>query len=110
MVSRQVSLWVNEAPIQLEGFTQNFVEQVITGMVTSLKGTREIKSLKLSIKGAVVEINLNGILIPLNPFATKFMRNTITGMAFSLKGVDQIDELEISIIKQAHCLPKDQRL
>ncbi len=100
MVSRgQVSLCVNNSPIQLEGFAQSFVEQVVTGMVTSLKGTGKIKSSKLSIKGEVVEINLNGTLVPLNPFATKFMRNTVIGMVSSLKGVDQIDKLEISITK-----------
>lgn len=96
---RQVSLSVNNSPIRLEGFAQKFIEQTVTGIVTSLKGTGEIKSLKLSIKGEAAQINLNGTLVPVNPFVNKFISSTVIGMVSSLKGVGQVDELEVCITK-----------
>ena len=99
MASEKVCLSVNDAPIQLEGFVREFVEQVMTGIVTTLKGTGEIQSLKLSIKGEATQINLNGALVPVIPFVGEFIRNTVIGMVSSLKGVGQIDRLEISITK-----------
>ena len=97
MVPRKVSLCVNDATIPIEGFIQEFIERVLTGMLTVLKGTGEIKDVHLSIKGDIVDINLNNALVPVNPFVSKFIKNTVMGMVSSLKGVGQIDRLEISI-------------
>ena len=97
MASRQVSLSVNDVPIQLDGFAQGFIDHVVGGILTSLKGAREIQKTDLSIKGEAVEINLNNALVPINPFVSKIIRNTIIGMVSSLKGVSQIDRREISI-------------
>ncbi len=100
MALEQVSLLVNEAPIQLDGFVREFIIKVMAGIVATLKGTGEIQNLKLSIKGEAIEINLNGSLVPVIPFVGEFIRNTVIGMVSPLKGVgQQIDRLEISITK-----------
>ena len=98
MAPRKVNLFVNDIPIPIEDFVQEFIENVITGMLTVLKGTVEIKDVHLYIKGDIVEINLNNALVPVNPFANKFIRNTVVGMVSSLKGVGQINKLKISIM------------
>jgi hypothetical protein len=100
MASEKVSLSVNDVPIKLDGFVREFVIKVMTGIVATLKGTGEIQSLVLSIKGDATQINLNGAPVPVVPFVGEFIRNTVIGMVSPLKGVVQpIDRLEISITK-----------
>ncbi len=99
MTQGQVSLSVHDAPIQLEGFVLEFVEQVMTGIMATLKGTEEIQNLEFSSDGEAVSINLNGTPIPVTPFVAKFISNTVNGMVSTLKGVGQIDRLEITITK-----------
>jgi len=99
MASRQVSLSVNGVPIQIEGFVPEFIDRVVTGMLTGLKGAGEMHSINLSIKGEVVDINVNSAQVPVNPFVSKIFKNTTIGMVSSLKGVNQVDSLEISITK-----------
>ena len=97
MAQRKINLYVNDVPVPTEGFTQEFIERVIIGMLTELKGTGEIKDVQLSIKGNIVDININNTSISVNPFINKFIKNTVIGMVSSLKGVGQIDRLKISI-------------
>ncbi len=100
MASEKVSLSVNDVPIKLDGFVREFVIKVMTGIVATLKGTGEIESLELSIKGEETRINLNGSLVPVIPFVGEFIRNTVIGMVSPLKGVGQpIDRLKISITR-----------
>ena len=100
MVPEKVNLLVNDTSIKLDGFVREFIIKVMAGIVTTLKGAGEIQSLKLSIKGEAIEINLNGSLVPVIPFVGEFIRNTVIGMVSPLKGVAQpIDRLEISITK-----------
>ena len=96
----QVSLLVNNAPIELDDFTQSFIEHVISGILGGLKGTGEIKALDLSIdEGRQVSIDLNNALVPLNPFINEITKNIIMGMVSSLKGVSEINRLNITIKK-----------
>ncbi len=97
MTSRQVSLSVNDMPIELDYFVQGFIDHTVGGVVAALKGTGEIKSLDLSIEGDEVTVNLNGALVPTNLFANKIIRNTIAGIVSSLRGVSDIDKVNISI-------------
>jgi len=97
MASRQVSLSVNNTPIELEYFVQGFIDHTIGGMLAALEDTGEIGSLALSIDGDKVTINLNNAPVPINPFVNKIIRNTITGMISSLKGVNEINRVNISI-------------
>jgi len=96
-MTRQISLVVNDVPIELDYFVQGFIDHTISGMVEALEGAGEIKSLELSVEGGKVTVNLNGGVVPINPFVTKIIRNTIVGMVSSLKGVSEINRLNISI-------------
>ena len=96
-MTRQISLVVNDVPIELDYFVQGFIDHTISGMVEALEGTGEIKNLELSVEGGKVIINLNGGAVPINPFVAKIIRNTIVGMVSSLKGVSEINRLNISI-------------
>ncbi len=100
MTSRRVSLSVNGVAIPIDGFALAFVENVVVGMLTALKGVEEVRSVHLSVRGDIVDINLNGAPVPVNPFVSKFIRNTMVGMVSSLKGVGQIDSLAISLTEQ----------
>jgi hypothetical protein len=97
MASRQVSLSVNDVPIELDYFVQGFIDRVMGGMLAALKDTGEIESLDVSILGDTVTINLNNAMVPTNPFVNRITRNTIVGMVSSLKGVSNIDRVNLSI-------------
>lgn len=97
MASRQVSLSVNDAPIELDYFVQGFIDHVMGGMVAALRGTGEIESLDVSILEDTVTINLNNVMVPINPFVNRITRNTIVGMVSSLKGVSNTDRMNLTI-------------
>ena len=97
MASRQVSLSVNDAAVELDYFVQGFIDHVMGGMVGALRGTGEIESLDVSIVGDKVTIDLNNAAVPTNPFVNTITRNTIVGMVSSLKEVSNIDRMNLSI-------------
>ena len=99
-MTKQVTLSVNDASIELDHFTQGFIYHTVSGILASLNGTGEIGSLDLSIddSGQVI-INLNNALVPANTFVSKIIKNTIVGMVSSLKGVSEIKRLKITIKK-----------
>ena len=99
MASRQVSLSVNDVPVELDYFVQEFIDHVVGGILVGLKGTGEIKTVALSIKGHDVEINLNNAVVPINPFVNEIVGNTIKGMVSPLKGVGEINTLNINITR-----------
>jgi len=99
MASRQLSLSVNDIPIELDYFVQGFIDHTISGILAGLKGTGEIESLDVSIEGDKVIINLNNAVVPINPFVNKIIRSTIVGMVSSLKGVSEINRVNISTRK-----------
>ena len=97
-MTRQVSLSVNDVPINLECFIEEYLDHVIGGILGSLKDTEEIKSLALSINNeGQVTINLNDADVPIKYFPTEIIKSTILGMVSTLKGVDEIDRLDITI-------------
>ena len=96
-MTREVSLLVNDIPVVIEQFVQDFIYQTIGGMLAALKGTGEIKFLDIAIDGDEIRINLNNDPVPTNPFVSTFIRNTMVGMVSSLKGVSDTQKIEISI-------------
>ena len=84
MASRQVSLSVNDAPIELDYFVEGFIDHVVGGIIAGLKGTGEIEILDISIDADEVNINLNNDIIPVNLFASKIIRNTIATIGLGL--------------------------
>lgn len=97
MVTRQVRLTINDAPIELDHFVRGYIEHVVGGILSSLKGTEEIAGVDLSIAGDQVSIVLNDAAVPLNPFATRIIRNTMMGVVSSLRGVRAIERMQVSI-------------
>lgn len=93
----KVRLTVNDSPVPIVDFVQVFIEEVVTGMLSTLKGIDEIRSVELSIDGDDVDIKVNNSVLPSNEFVDKFVRNTVIGMITSLKDVGQTNKLEISI-------------
>jgi hypothetical protein len=87
MPSSEVHLTVNDAPIELDRFVRGYIDNVVGGILASLKGTGAIRGVDLSIEGDHVSIVLNDAAIPLNPFATRIIRVTMAGMVSALKGV-----------------------
>ena len=97
-MTKQVSLSVNDVPINLDYFAQDYIDHVVGGILSSLKDTGEIESLELAIGNeGQVTINLNGSVIPLKYFPNEIIKSTILGMVSTLKGVGEIDRLEITI-------------
>ena len=96
-MTRQVSLSVNDIPIELDHFAQGFIDRTMGGILLALKDTGEIKSLIAVIEGDKVILDLNNTELALNPFVTKIIRNTVTGMISSFKGVSEINKIRISI-------------
>jgi hypothetical protein len=76
-----------------------YLDHVTGGIISSLKGTSEIKNLELTIDGdGIVTVNLNGADVPLNYFASEIVKSTVSGMVAPLKGVEgAIDKLELKI-------------
>ena len=99
MTAGQVCLSVNDKPIVLDDFVQGYIGHVVGGILASLKGTGEMKSVDLAITGDQVSIVLNDTAVPLNPFATRIIRNTLMGMISTLHGVHAIDRTQLNIKK-----------
>ncbi|MFC1980781.1 hypothetical protein ACFLVN_00850 [Chloroflexota bacterium] len=96
-MARQVSLLVNNAPIPIDYFVAGFIEHTVAGIMASLEGTGEIKTLDLTVEADKVTINLNDAPVSINVFVTRIIRNTITGMVSSLKGVSEINQMKIAV-------------
>jgi hypothetical protein len=98
-VTRKISLSVNDTPINLDYFVAGYLDHVTGGIIASLKGTGEMKTLELNIDGdGQVTINLNGGDIPLGYFATEIVKSTMEGMVTPLKGVTgNVNSLELKI-------------
>ena len=100
-MTRQISLTVNDKPIELDYFVAGYLDHVTGGILASLKGTGEIKNLKLTIgdKG-VVKIILNSADLPINYFVEEIVRSTYQGIIAPLKGVEKdkpLQNLELNI-------------
>jgi hypothetical protein len=98
-VTRNINLSINNIPIKLDYFVAGYLDHVTEGIISSLKGTAEIKELELNIdEDGIVAVSLNGADIPLNFFASEIVKSTVIGMVTPLKGVEgAIDKLELKI-------------
>ena len=97
-MTRQISLSVNDVPVELDYFVQEYIDHVAGGIVGSLKDTGEIETLEISLDNeGQVAINLNGADVPLKYFPNDIIRSTILGMVSTLKGVGEVDRLKINI-------------
>lgn len=99
MAAREVTLSINDAPLALNNFVRGYIDHVVSGIFTSLRGTGEIQGIDLTIKGDQVSVVLDNADLPLNPFVTRLIHNTMMGMVSSLKGVSAIEKIQVIIKK-----------
>jgi hypothetical protein len=100
-VTREISLSVNNTPIDLDYFVAGYIDHVVGGIVASLKGTGDLKKLELTIDNdGIVAIKLNGAEVTLNFFATEIVKSTVEGIVKPLKGVTGgVSTLELKIAR-----------
>jgi hypothetical protein len=102
-MTREITLTVNDTPIKLDYFVAGYLDHVTGGMLNSLKGNGEIKTVKLTInKEGQVKVTLNKADLPLNYFVEEIVRSTFTGMIAPLKGVEKdkpLKSLELNITR-----------
>jgi hypothetical protein len=97
-MTKQISLSVNDVPIELDYFVHEYIEHVIGGILASLHDTGEIENLQLAIDNeGQVTINLNNADVPIKYFPNEIIRSTILGMMTPLKGVSEVDRLQLDI-------------
>ena len=96
-MSRQVSLSVNNEPIQLEFFVENLVDHVVGGIIAALEGVGEPRTVELAITQGTVDLKVNEAAVPANPFVSRVITSTLYGLVSCLKGVGQIEDLRIDI-------------
>jgi len=97
-MTREVRLSVNDVPINLDYFVQEYIDHVVGGILASLRDTGEIESLELSIDNeGQVAISLNNSAVSLKYFPNEIIKSTIIGMVSPLTGVDEVNWLQISI-------------
>lgn len=93
----ETKLMVNNTPIELTAFPEEFLAKTVSGAVSSLKGAEDIQSLELYLEQGDVRVIVNGKELPLTPFPNDIIANTLIGLVSSLKGVDRIESLKINI-------------
>ena len=96
----KITLLVNDVPIGLSYFAQEFIEHTVGGMVAPLESTGEMETLDISIEGDAVKINLNNASVRTNKFVSKVFKNTIVGIVSSLKGVSEINKIQLSVKRE----------
>lgn len=93
----KAELEVNNLPIQLTSFAEQFLARTVSGAVSSLKGAEDIRSLELHLEQGNIKLTVNGKALPVTPFPKDAITNTVMGVVSSLKGVDKIDSVKINV-------------
>lgn len=96
-MTRKIMLSINNIPIELDYFVQNFLDHTVAGMVSSLEGVVEIRDLDISLENDQTTILLNGVSLPINAFVNDLFRNTLFGLLSTLKGVSDIRQMALGI-------------
>jgi hypothetical protein len=93
----ETKLQVNNVPIELNPFVEEFLARTVAGAGSSLKGAETIQRLELYLEQGDIKIVVDGNELPLTPFPKDVITNTLIGLVSSLKGVGKIDSLQISV-------------
>jgi len=98
--SYKAMLRVNNKPIPMNRFVEEFLSHTTVGAVTSLRGAENVRKLVIHQKKGNVEITVNDSEIPLTPFPNDIISKTLLGMVSSLKDVEDIESIDISVEAQ----------
>jgi hypothetical protein len=93
----KAELSINNAPVELNEFVEQFLSRVTVGAVTTLKGVDYIRTVELDEDRGDVMVKVNGEEIELTPFPNDVIANTITGLVSTLKGIDKQNIGKIAI-------------
>ncbi|MFO7711583.1 MAG: hypothetical protein R6V51_00025 [Dehalococcoidia bacterium] len=93
----KATLMVNNEPIELNPFTEQFLARTVLGAVSSLRGAEDVHKLEMHLERGDVEIYVNGSQLPVTPFPGDIMTNTIKGLVSTLKGVGEIESVHVEV-------------
>ena len=93
----EAMLWVNNDPVELNAFVEEFLAKTVIGAASSLKGVKDIQSLELFLERGNVKVIVNGKEVSLTPFPNDIIANTIIGLVSTLRGVGKVEVLKISV-------------
>jgi hypothetical protein len=96
-MTRKISLSVDDSPIEMDYFVQNFIDHTVFGMVSSLEGVADINDIEIKINGNDAAISVNNNSLPLKDFVAEIISGTVRGMVSSLKGVEKPETIQIGI-------------
>jgi len=95
--SLSAEITVNDTPVELNQFTEQFLAGTVVGGVSSLRGAEGIRELDLRLEQGSVTVVVNGNQLPVTPFPEEIITNTITGLVSTLKGVGKIESVRIVV-------------
>lgn len=93
----RAKLWVNQKPIPMNRFVEEFLSYTMVGAVSSLRGAETVQKLEIHQKKGNVKINVNDSEIPLTPFPNDIISNALLGIVSSLKDVGKVDSIDVDI-------------
>ncbi len=93
----KAELAVNNEPIELNPFTEQFLARTVLGAVSSLRGAEDVQKLEMHLERGDVEILVNGGQLPVTPFPRDIITNTVTGLVSTLKGVGKIESVHVEV-------------
>jgi len=93
----KATLMVNNEPIELNPFTEQFLAQTVLGAVSTLRGAEDVHKLEMHLERGDVEIFVNGSQLPVTPFPRDIITNTVTGLVSTLKGVGEIESVHVEV-------------
>ncbi len=95
--SLSAELTVNNTPVELNQFTEQFLAGTVVGGVSSLRGAESIREIDLRLERGDVTVVVNGNQLPVTPFPGEIITNTITGLVSTLKGVGNTESIRIYV-------------
>jgi hypothetical protein len=93
----KATLMVNNEPIELNPFTEQFLARTVLGAVSTLRGAEDVHKLEMHLERGDVEIFVNGSQLPVTPFPRDIITNTVTGLVSTLKGVGEIESVHVEV-------------
>ena len=93
----QASLEANNAPVELNPFTEQFVARTVAGAVSSLRGAETFNTIELSLHEGNATVFVDGNELDVTFFPNEVLARTIGGMLSTLKGVEATDPVKISV-------------
>ncbi|HEX7364741.1 MAG TPA: hypothetical protein VF366_06235 [Dehalococcoidia bacterium] len=90
-------LKINDKPVAMNRFVEEFISHISAGAVASLKGGDKIQNFAIHGEAGNIVISVNGTEIPLTPFPNDLIYNTLIGIISSLKDVGDIRSFDIRV-------------